>query len=518
MAQTITLLILDGWGIGAKDYGNPVWSAKPKNIEYLKTSFSAGSLQASGIAVGLPWEEEGNSEVGHLTIGAGKVIYQHYPRITLAIERGDFFKNPALLGAFAHARQGGGAVHALGLLTSGNVHASLKHVEALLDLAAREQCAKFYLHLFGDGKDSPPRSVLELLERVRIMIGKYGVGKIASISGRYYAEDRDGHWTRTERACTTLIGKGITRGDIAAAVRGYYEKGLNDDSIEPFLIGPEPHPIRDNDALIFFDFREDSVRQIVAPFVLETFNAFPFARPENLHVTTFTNYSDEFPVPIAFPADKITNPLGKVLADNGKTQLRLAETEKKAHVTYFINGYREEPFANEYRVILPSRKVSRADEHPEMMTREISARIIESVSSGGFDLIIANFASSDMIAHTGNYDAALAAIGVIDEEVGAIARTTLEKGAILIITSDHGHIERMIDPLTGKPLTKHVASPVPFYLVGSGFERQKTILDAERADREPIGLLSDVAPTILALMGIPKPPEMTGQNLMPLLR
>jgi 2,3-bisphosphoglycerate-independent phosphoglycerate mutase len=516
MKRTVTLLILDGWGIGEKDYSNPIHIVNPEWISYLKSNYAIGSLQSAGIAVGLPWEEEGNSEVGHLTIGAGKVIYQHFPRITLTIESGEFFANDALKGAFTHVQTNNSAVHAAGLLSKGNVHASMQHIEALLDFASRQN-QELYLHLFSDGKDSKPRSVMQLLEEVKSMIAKYNKGVIATIGGRHYAEDRDGHWNRTERAYQALTGDAPIKNDIAATVQEYYNRNLDDPYIEPFIVGPNANIIKSNDAVIFFDFREDSIRQIAKAFIQESFEEFRIKELTNMYFTTFTKYGDDFNVPVAFPADHVVNPLGKVLADNERTQVRIAETEKYAHVTYFMNGYQEQPFQNEYRILIPSRNVAHHDERPEMMTREISARIIESIQSRGFDCIIANFANSDMVAHTGNYTAAQEAIKIIDGEIGRIATVTLEQDGVLIITGDHGNIERVLDPLTGKPETGHRPNPVPFYLIGREFQRPKSLEEAERIEHHPIGLLSDIAPTILAILEVPKPDDMTGQDLRSIL-
>lgn len=518
MKKTVVLVILDGWGIGRKDYSNPLYVIKPKNIEYIKSHYLSGALQSSGIAVGLPWDEEGNSEVGHLTIGAGKIIYQHFPKITLSIQNGEFFKNSAFLDAFNHAKKNSSAVHLMGLLTQGNVHASLEHLRALIALAKKNSCRELYLHFFSDGKDSPPKSVLNLLETVRGFIGEYGIGLVASISGRYYALDRDDHWDRTQKTYETITNRGTAVQDIEEKINDHYRRGLTDEFIEPMLVGDAAHPIHDNDALIFFDFREDSIRQIASSFITKNFNKFKTENFVNLYVVTMTSYSDKFDTSVAFPNETIDNPLGKILSDNDKLQLRIAETEKYAHVTYFFNGYRDRPFKNEYRVLIPSKNVTRHDETPEMMTKEISTRAVESISEGGFDFILINFANPDMIAHTGNYDAALQAVVIVDEEIEKILKICLDKNVILIITSDHGHIEKMVDPLTGRPETKHVANLVPFYLIARGFERFKNDLEIDWIEKEATGILSDVAPTVLELLDIPKPQEMTGQSLMKSLR
>lgn len=514
----MVLIVLDGWGIGRKDHSNPLYVLKPGYISEVKKRYFSGALQSSGIAVGLPWEEEGNSEVGHLTLGAGKIIYQHYPRITLAIQRGDFFKNKVLLDLLAHVKATGGALHLAGLLTEGNVHASLEHLSALIKIAKAAGVSELYLDLFSDGKDSGPRSLRELLEKVEKLAKEAGIGSISTISGRYYALDRDDHWDRTRRTYEAMTGKGTMVENARERIAWYYGRGLTDEFIEPMRVGSTPHSIKDGDALFFFDFREDSIRQLAASFTLKEFGKFTTQPFKNLAVATMTRYSEKLDAPVAFPSETVEAPLGKVLSDRGITQLRIAETEKYAHVTFFFNGYREKPFANEYRVLVPSRSVARHDEAPEMMAKEISTRVVEAVSDGGFGFILANFANPDMIAHTGNYDAALQAISAVDKEISRVAEACLERDVPLAITSDHGNIERMLDPYTGRPETKHDPNPVPFYLIGRQFERRKTDWEAEMIEENPIGILSDVAPTILEIMGFPKPPEMTGESLLKLLR
>lgn len=511
MHRTHLLLILDGWGVGRKDHSNPLFIGRPPHIEAVRLKFPSASLQASGIAVGLPWEEEGNSEVGHLTLGAGKVLYQHYPRITIAIKNGSFFKNEALTGAIAHAKANNSRLHLVGLLTAGNVHASLSHLQALLELAKQEGVENVALQLFTDGKDSPPKSVLELLEK----LGRPRL--IASISGRYYAMDRERSWNRTEQTYRALTGRGETAESAEAAVAAAYRRDLTDEFILPARIGAEPRGIQSNDAAVFFNFREDSMRQIAEAFLNPAFDAFPREPLENLFIATLTRYEERFTNPVAFPPERVLEPLGRVLSEAGKVQLRVAETEKYAHVTYFFNGYKDAPFKNEYRVLIPSKNVARQDEHPEMMAREITDRVLQGVEEGGYDFILANFANPDIIAHTGNFNAAQKAIQIVDESVGKIVAAALAGNAVLIITADHGNVERMMDPLLGTPETKHDPNPVPLYLVAPEYARVRDTYEAEQNERISIGTLADVAPTILDLMGIPKPREMTGQSLLSVL-
>ena len=513
--RQVILAILDGWGIGPKNESNPIHTQGTPNLDYIKSVFLVGSLQASGISVGLPWNEEGNSEVGHLTIGAGKVLYQHFPRITLSIKDGSFAKNKVFLDAFAHIKKNKSALHLAGLLTQGNIHASLEHLIALIKLAKEKKTGKINLHLFTDGKDSEPKSALELLKRLEEETG--GGWEIGSVSGRHYALDRDNHWDRTEQAYAAMTGSGLKIKNIENAIQEAYKKNLNDQQVNPYAVNPESG-VQDNDALLFFDFREDSIRQLAAAFILPDFKEFPVKKINNLYIGTMTNYLEKFNAPIAYPPEKIENPLAKVLADNDRTQIHIAETAKNAHITYFFNGYRKQPFPNEYRVLIPSKKVASHEEKPEMQAPEVTARVIQAIEEKAFDFILVNYANGDMIAHTGNYQAAKIAVKEVDESVGAILRSALSNNAVLIITSDHGNVETMINPKTGELTTAHDPSPVPIYIAGNDFTKQKTPTEVELAEKETIGILSDVAPIILEIMSIPKPPEMTGESLLKILR
>ena len=520
MTRPIVLVILDGWGIGERHASNPISVIQPANIERIKHMYLSGALQASGIAVGLPWGEVGNSEVGHVTLGAGKVIYQHYPRITLAIERGEFQKNEALLAAFRGAREKDTTVHCIGLLSQGNIHSSFDHIEALLLIAKEQGAKRLALHIFSDGKDSPPQSFPTMLQKLTELTETYGVGRVASISGRYYGMDRDNKWERVKMAFNVMTGNPKTIGSsrIDEYIKSQYAQGLSDEFIEPVTVTPSLG-IKNNDSLVFFNFREDSIREIAESFTLPEFPH--FARdldPKTLTVVTFTEYADTIPARVAFPRETVPCPLGCVLAENSKTQLRVAETKKYAHVTYFFNGLREAPFAREERVLIPSKNVARDDDAPEMMAYEVTVRVRSAVENGGFDFILANYANPDMIAHTGNYEAAKRAVLVIDKEIRTLEESALKNNTILIITADHGNIERMFDPATGYPETRHDPSPVPFYLIGKEFRREKNDAEIRDIERGTIGLLSDVAPTILELMDIPKPDDMPGRNLIPSLR
>jgi 2,3-bisphosphoglycerate-independent phosphoglycerate mutase len=511
--RQVILIILDGWGIGQKNDSNPIYAQGTPNLDYIKQNFLISSLQASGISVGLPWHEEGNSEVGHLTLGAGKVLYQHFPRITLSIRDGSFTKNKIFLDAFKHVKKYGSSLNIAGLLTQGNIHASFEHLAAFIQLAKENNVPKINLHIFSDGKDSEPKSVLKLYKK---LVEETDGWRIGSVSGRYYALDRDGHWDRTQQVYEAMAGGGLTAENIEEIAESTYAKNLNDQFIEPRIINPEA-AIKDNDALIFMDFREDSIRQIAGAFILPDFSEFPVKKFANLYIGTMTHYSDKFNVPVAYPPESVDNPLAKVLADNGKTQVHIAETEKYAHITYFFNGYKEQPFSNEFRIIIPSHRVAFHAEKPEMQAEEITSRLFQIIKEGAFDFVVANYANGDIVAHTGNYEAAKIAVKTIDKAMGTLVQVALENNAVLIITSDHGNLEVMIDLKTGEPTTTHDSSPVPIYIVGNEFVKSKSLQKAELLEKETVGILSDVAPTILELMQIPKPKEMTGESLLKIL-
>ena len=374
--RQVVLVILDGWGIGPKNESNPIYIQGAPNIDYIKKEFLIGALQASGISVGLPWNEEGNSEVGHLTIGAGKVLYQHYPRITLSIRDGSFSKNKVFLDAFAHVKKNKSALNIAGLLTEGNIHASFEHLIALIKIAEENKVPKINLHIFSDGKDSAPKSISSLLEKLSKESG--GGWKIGSLSGRYYALERDNHWDLTAQAYNAMTGGGLLEPDITKIIGTAYSRELNDQYVEPHTVDPESS-VKENDALFFLDFREDGVRQIAGAFVLPDFSEFPVKKFANLYVGTMTNYSEKFTVPVAYPPEKVENPLAKILADNNKTQLHVAETEKYAHITYFFNGYKEQAFSGEYRILIPSEKLTSYADKPQMRASEVTSRVLQAI-------------------------------------------------------------------------------------------------------------------------------------------
>ncbi|PIT93364.1 MAG: 2,3-bisphosphoglycerate-independent phosphoglycerate mutase [Candidatus Harrisonbacteria bacterium CG10_big_fil_rev_8_21_14_0_10_38_8] len=517
MAKQVVLAILDGWGVGRNEpISNPIFAAKLLNIQNIKNRYLVGSLQASGIAVGLPWGEVGNSEVGHLTIGAGTVLYQHYPRITIAVRKGDFRINPAFQDSFNHVKENNSWLNITGLLTTGTIHASFEHLEALIKTAKESGVDKISLHLFSDGKDSEPKSFLNIYEKLQEFITEGVV--VSSISGRHFALDRDSHYDRTEKAyqaMTGLISK--TDQEVVSKVESEYETVNNDQHLTPFIPKGETHSVTDNDSLIFIDFREDSIRQIAESFIKKDFDKFNTKKFNNLHITTMTEYRSDFQVPVAFPSEVVKLPLAKVLSDKGLKQLQVAETEKYAHVTYFFNGFKDESYPNQAKILINSNNVESHAQEPQMQAVAITDRVLEGLD-GGIDFIVVNYANADIVAHTGNFQSTIEAVKTIDEQMARLVKKVEELGAVLIITSDHGNAEVVRDSITGKIDTSHDPSPVPIYIIGKDFTQPKSSEEADQKESEVVGILSDVAPTILAIMGIEKPAEMTGNNLLPALK
>ncbi len=504
--KTVVLVILDGWGIGATNESNPLFVTKPQTFEWLNANYPVTSLQASGISAGLPWGEIGNSEVGHLTLGAGKVLYQYYPRITMSIQDGTFFENPVIKEATAHALTNNSAVNLVGLLTKGNVHASIDHLKALIKMVQAQGITKINLHLFADAKDEAPHSVQDLLKELP---QEY----LGCIIGRYYGMDRNGGWRLTETAYETMIGKiGQVTGDPASIIEATYKSGSTEDYL-PGIRFAEDKSIKDGDSVIFFNYREDSIRQIASAFITKDFNNFPVTPFKDLCVATMTHYDDAFNVPVIFPPENVENPFGRVISDLNMTQLRIAETYKYAHVTYFFNGLREPPFKGEYRTLIPSNMTPHPEDHPEMMAAAITDRLIEALQTGGFDFILVNYANPDTIAHTANYAAAVEAIKVIDTQIARVAKLAENPNIIILITSDHGNVERMIEEKTGQPQSQHDASPVPLYLVGQQYKGRKFVNGGPNP-LETLGSLADVAPTMLQIMGIQRPDDMSGSSLL----
>ncbi len=514
--RTIVCAILDGWGVGSDHIGNAILQAKTPTIDMIERSYPFTTLQASGIAVGLPWGEDGNSEVGHLTIGTGRIIFQHLPRIELAIHDGSFFQNSALLGACQQVRRSRSRLHFIGLVSSGSVHSYIDHLYGLLELAKRERIESLFIHVFSDGRDAPPKEGKHLLANLESRMQSLGVGKIASIIGRYYALDRDGHWERTQSAYECLVnGAGERAEGVMDAFEQNYARGITDEFIPPTLLNPALDTrIREHDAVVYFDYREDSTRQLTHAFVSPQFTGFSRVPLQSLYFVTMTEYEKNLPVQVAFPPITITYSFGEILAERGLRQARFAESEKYAHVTYFFNGGREQPFPGEDRVLAPSFPAPHYDKNPEMKSADLADQVVKAIESGTYAFILVNFANADMVGHTGNLSATIHAVEAIDAAIKPIMEAVLARDAVLFITGDHGNAEEKLDPHTGEPRTEHTTNPVPFYLIGRDFAEAKESDVIILRKKEVRGLLTDIAPTALDLLGIEKPVVMTGNSLL----
>ncbi|MDO8584938.1 MAG: 2,3-bisphosphoglycerate-independent phosphoglycerate mutase [bacterium] len=518
MHRPHVLLILDGFGLSLETKGNAVAMARLPHLRYLSHFYPGTALQSSGIAVGIMWGEVGNSEVGHSNIGAGTVIYQHLPRVNLAIEDKTFFDLPVWKDAVAHATKNNSAIHLAGLLSNGGVHAHIDHLFALL--RAIKQLGffgKVFVHAFTDGRDVPPQSAPLFFDLLNKEIAAVGLGEIASVSGRYLGMDRAAKWDRTKRAYDAIIGKGEKNADdIQAALDGAYKENISDEVIPGTTIVRDGTPIgavHDNDALLFWNFRPDRMRQLLLPFVDPMFKEFPRTAFKNLFIATMTEYDETLPAHIAFPSQHIAEPLAKVIADAGLRQIHIAEKEKYAHITYFLNGGREEPFEHEDRVIVPSAaNVTDYDQKPEMSAREIADKVIEAIRSKQYDFVAVNFANGDMVGHTGNISAAIIGLEVIDECVGTIMNETLNVGGVLYVTADHGNCEEMINLENDEADTEHSTNPVPFWIAASDNKRTTPANPVSTIITR--GISADVAPTIIAMMGLKKPKAMTGTSLI----
>lgn len=520
--KPLVLLILDGFGVSLQTRGNPVAEAHTPTLHEIEQFFPFATLQASGIAVGLPWGEAGNSEVGHLTIGSGRVLYHHLPRIIYSIFDGSFFANKRLRAAADHARKNNSRLHIAGLVSSGSVHSYIDHLYALLEFTKREKLSPVYLHIFTDGKDAPPHEAAKFIKNLEKRISsQYPDVEIASVIGRFYAMDRDEQWRRIQDAYELLVhGAGARVESLSAYLEQSYAKGISDEFIEPALFAkPDAAPgiIQKNDALIFLNFREDSMRELTHAFIDDSFDHFPRAKIPNLFLATMTEYQKELREFAAFPALDISWPLARVLGDAGLRHLHIAETEKYAHITYFFNGGIEDPFLGEERIVIKSLPVTHFDEEPQMRAREITQTALEKLDA--FDVIIANLANADMIGHSGNFQAAVQAIEVIDESLNLLVQAVCARDGVMIVTADHGNIELKRSLVSGEKITEHSLNPVPLYIIGERFRRRAPLSSEEILQRksETSGILTDVAPTIIELLGLKKPAEMTGKSLLNIL-
>ena len=508
--RPIVLVILDGWGYSEDPAGNAILAAKTPNWDRYWSEYPHTLIRGSGAEVGLPADQMGNSEVGHLNLGAGRVVYQEYTRVNRSIKTGSFFNNQTLTDAVDLALSSGKAIHILGLLSDGGVHSHEDHIHAMAELAVKRGAEKVYMHAFLDGRDTAPKSASESLKKMEAKFTELGHGRIATMIGRFYAMDRDHRWPRIQ-AAYDLITQGIAEFTAPDALTGLgmaYSRGETDEFVKATAIVPpgekQPVKIEDGDVVIFMNYRSDRARQITRPFIEPDFDGFERkVFPKLGRFVSLTEYNSEFDVPVAYPPERLKNVFGDYISQLGLRQLRIAETEKYAHVTFFFNGGREEPFEFEDRILIPSPSDIRTyDEKPEMGAAELTDKLVAAIDSGDYDVIICNYANPDMVGHTGNFDATVQAIEYLDGCIGQVVAAVQAAGGEILITADHGNAEQMVNPDTGQPHTAHTTNPVPFLYIG----RPATLSSH--------GALSDVAPTMLTLMGLEQPNDMTGRSLV----
>ncbi|PKQ10202.1 MAG: 2,3-bisphosphoglycerate-independent phosphoglycerate mutase [Actinobacteria bacterium HGW-Actinobacteria-9] len=502
------LLILDGFGAGAPGASNAIDAARTPNLDALFAQWPTTTLSASGLAVGLPQGQMGNSEVGHLNIGAGRVVYQELTRINLAVEDGSLLLNDALSSAVDGAVRDGRAVHFMGLVSDGGVHSHQSHLYALVEMAAARGATEIYVHCFLDGRDVPPESGADYVASLVKRLEATGVARVATVMGRYYAMDRDNRWERVEKAWEAMVlGEGMSAKDPVAAIRDSYAAGITDEFVIPTVMtsadGLPLAPVADGDALVFFNFRPDRAREITRAFVDPTFNGFVRPLYPDVRFVCLTQYDPTIPAPVAFPKDLPSCVLADVLANEGLRQLHIAETEKYAHVTFFLNGGVETLKPAEERILVPSPKVPTYDLQPEMSAPEVTDALVAAIESDRADVYLVNYANCDMVGHTGVFEAAVAAVEAVDRAVGSVVTAILERGGSVIITADHGNAEKMVDADGVTPFTAHTAGDVPLCVIA----RDVVALESD-------GMLADVAPTLLALISVRAPVEWTGRSLL----
>lgn len=513
LRRPVALIVLDGWGLNPDPRGNAIHIARTPNFDRYWAEYPHTTLQASGEAVGLVAGQMGDSNVGHLNLGAGRIVYQTLVRINRAIQDGSFFTLPAWREALDKVKATGGRLHLMGLVSDGGVHSHQDHLYALLELARREGLTgdRVVVHAFLDGRDVPPTSAPGYLRALEAKMAELGVGRIATVSGRYYAMDRDKRWDRTRAAFLAIVrGEGLTAPDALAAVQAAYDRGETDEFVKPtVIVGSDGQPVAvlesERDAAIFFNFRADRARQLTRALFETAFDG--FERPEGyvpIKPVTMTQYDRDYPLTVAFPPKFIDRPMGQVIAEAGLRQLRIAETEKYAHVTYFFNGGEERVFPGEERVLIPSPKVATYDLKPEMSAYEVAAEAVKWIQEDRVDFIVLNFANPDMVGHTGVLEAAVRAVEAVDECLGQVVEAIRAKGGAALVLADHGNADQMVDYETGQPHTNHTLNPVPCILVD----------DTRRHVRLVPGVLANAAPTLLEVIGLPKPPEMEADSLI----
>ena len=521
----MVLVILDGWGVAPPSRGNGISLAQTPVFDSLVQSYPTLTLQASGEAVGLSWGEMGNSEVGHMNLGGGKVIFQELPRITRSISDSSFFSNQAFNQAIEHVKKHDSQLHLMGLVSNGGIHSFDEHLYALLELAKQKGVKKVFVHAFLDGRDTPRNSGLTFIQKLQQHLDEIKNGRIASICGRYYAMDRDNRWDRVQKAYQAIAeGSAESKSaDPLKAVNESYQKQIYDEEFLPCVItenGQSLTKINDQDAVIYFNFRSDRARQLTKAIILPGFAKFNRPRRlNNLFFVTMTEYEKDLPVIIAFVKETIENPLAKVLADNKKTQFHIAETEKYAHVTFFFNCGKEEAFPGETRSLVPSPSVASYDQKPEMSAFEVRDKLVAAIKSGEYDFLVVNFANSDMVGHSGNLEAVIKAVQVVDSCLGQVVKAIIAKSGQAIITADHGNAEELLKLQTGEINKEHTTNPVPCIVIDKKISRKFSVSQVDDlSSLTSVGVLSDVAPTICAMMGIDKHKDMTGRNLFTYLR
>ena len=521
--KPVVLIILDGFGIAPPSRANAISMARTPNFDKYASNYPVMPLASSGEAVGLSWGEMGNSEVGHISLGSGLIPYQNLPRITKAIVDGDFFENKSFLKACQYAKKNNSSLHLIGLVSSGGIHSYNEHLYALVELAHQQKVDKLYIHAFLDGRDTPHNSGLNFIIKLQDHLKKIGLGSIATLSGRFWAMDRDNRWERTERAYQALVN-GLSDekfDDPLKAIESSYKKEVYDEEFAPIVItddlGNPRGKISDGDAVIFFNFRGDRARQLTKALTLPGFEKFKREYYQNLLMVIMTEYEKDLPLEVAFPPLSIEVPLASVISKAGLKQLHIAETEKYAHVTYFFNGGQEKIFAGEERALVPSPSISSYDQKPAMSAREITNKLTQAIKENLYDFIVVNFANPDMVGHTGNMEATIESVEIIDQLVGNIVDVVLSYDGAVLITADHGNAENLYDLQTGVLNKEHTNNSVPLFIIGQDFAGKSVLSGASDQDLShvtPVGVLADVAPTILKIMGLKKPPEMTGSSLI----
>ena len=515
-------MVLDGWGVAPDSDGNAIAKAKTPVLNRLIMGYPSMTLAASGSEVGLNWGEMGNSEVGHLNIGAGRVYYQTTPRINKAVSDGSFFENSAFLDAMRYVKAHNSRLHLVGLLSPGGVHSHEDHLIALLEIAAKEKVANVFVHAITDGRDTLYNSSGDFMKKALAAMKRLGVGRIASVGGRYYAMDRDNRWDRVEKAYRAIAeGVGPRATDPLAAIAASYENKVFDEEIVPTVIEDNGRPVAvvgPDDAIIFWNFRADRARELTKAFVSPDFDKFERVYQPEIFFATMTEFEKGLPVHVAFAPEVATECLAKVVSDAGLRQLHLAETEKYAHVTFFMNGQREEAFPLEDRTLVPSPRVASYDMEPEMSEDEVTEKAVSAIQQNLYDLIIMNYAAPDMVGHTGDMAATVRACEFTDECIGKVVEAALARGGVVLITADHGNAEEVMNIQTGGKDKEHSTSPVPFIVVGKQYEGMNMGLPegvgSDLSVVQPVGMLGDVAPTVLKIMELPQPDEMTGRALI----